>query len=127
MGNGTRAVRIGLLTVLAAMAAGCSGTFSANVANQSPHPVRVELAYTSWYGGTKVLEAKRIGPGDVAEFGPTKVPRSHARLLAQPEGIAAPRASVNIPSGQTTAHIVPVTLPSGIEGVKWRRVEGSPN
>ena len=122
-----RAVRMGLLAAFFTLAAGCSGTFSANVANQSANPVLVRLAYTSWYGGTKVLETQRLAPGDAAMLGPVKAPRSSARLFAQPEGIAAPRASVNIPSGQTTAHVVPVMLPSGIPGVDWKLIEQDPN
>ena len=124
---GSRAVRVGLLGMLLALAAGCSGMFSANVANQSPHPVRVDLVYTSWYGGTKVLDSKRLAPGDAAVLGPAKAPRSVARLFAQPEGVAAPRASVNIPSGQTTAHVIPVMLPRGFAGVDWRLIDKNPN
>ena len=106
---------------------GSSRTRFANVANQSPHPVRVDLVYTSWYGGTKVLDSKRLAPGDAAMLGPAKAPMSSARLFAQPEGIAAPRASVNIPSGQTTAHVIGVFLPRGIPGVDWQIIDRNPN
>lgn len=116
-----------LLAAMLAVLAGCSGTFSANVANQSPHPVHVDLVYTSWYGGTKVIDSKRLAPGDAAVLGPAKAPRFSARLFAQPEGIAAPRASVNIPRGQTTAHVIGVFLPRGIPGVDWRLIDKNPN
>lgn len=118
-----RTLRFGLLAAMLAVLAGCSGTFSANVANKSPHPVSVQLTYTSWFGKTKVLETQRLGPGDAATLGPVKASRSWARLLAQPEGIAAPTARTNIPGGETTAHILPTTLQSGIEGVRWRLIE----
>lgn len=118
---------MGLLVALVALAAGCSGTFRTNIANQSPHPVKVELVYTSWYGGTKVLATKRLAPGDAVVIGPVQAPRSSGRLFAQPEGIAAPRASMNIRSGETTAHVIGAMLPSGIPGVDWKLVERNPN
>ena len=122
-----RTLRFGLLLAVLGLLAGCSGTFSANVANQSPHPVRVDLVYTTWSGGTKVLDSTRLAPGDAVVLGPAKAPRSAARLFAHPEGIAAPRASVNIPSGQTTAHVIGVFLPRGIPGVDWQVIDRNPN
>lgn len=115
------------LTLLCAALTGCSGSFSANVANQSTHPVRVELGYTSWTGATRVLDSKRLAPGDAAMLGPAKAPRSSARLFAYPEAVAVPRASVNIPRGITTAHVIGAFLPGNVPGVDWRVIEKNPN
>lgn len=116
-----------IAAALSAGLAGCSGTFSANVANQSAHPVRVDMVYTAWYGKTKVLASKRLAPGDAAVLGPASAHRSVARLFAQPEGVAAPRASMNIPSGRTTAHVIGAALPRDLSGVEWRLIESNPN
>lgn len=119
----TKAISASALAVLLAALAGCSGTFQANVANQSPHPVTVKMTYTKWYGGKKVLLTERVAPGDAARLGPIDAPASGARLEAYPEGIAAPRSSVNISSGETTAHVIGVFLDRGIPGVEWRIIE----
>ena len=111
-----------LVALLAALA-GCSGTFQANIANQSPHPITARLTYTNWYGSKQVLASTRIAPGDAAKLGPVDAPRSAARLEALPEGIAAPRASLNISSGETTAHVIGVFLDRGIAGVEWRLID----
>jgi hypothetical protein len=119
-----------LLIVLATVfiaTTGCSGTFQANIANQSSHPVTVKLTYTKWYGGKQILLSQRVAPGDAARLGPIDAPRSGARLEAHPEGIAAPRAAVNISSGETTAHVIGVFLDRGIPGVDWRIIETDPN
>jgi len=106
---------------------GCSGTFRANVANQSAHPVRVELVATTKYGGTKVLASERLAPGDAAVIGPVTGPRRWGRLFAYPEGIAAPRGSADIGAGETTAHVVGIFLPQGVPGVDVKIVERNPN
>lgn len=116
-----------MLLTLACAIGGCSGTFRANVANQSSHPVRVELVTTTMYGGIKVLGSERLAPGDAAVIGPVRGPRRWGRLFAYPEGIAAPRASADIGAGETTAHVVGVFLPQGVPGVDVRIVERNPN
>jgi len=116
-----------MLATFAALAGCGSGTFQANIANQSAHPVTARLTYTNWYGSKQILATKRIAPGDAARLGPVDAPRSAARLEAQPEGIAAPRASINISSGETTAHIIGVFLDQGIPGIEWRFIDKNPN
>ena len=116
-----------MLLTLACGIGGCSGTFRANVANQSAHPVRVELVTTTVFGGTRVLGSERLAPGDAAVIGPVQGSRRWGRLFAYPEGIAAPRASVDIGAGETTAHVVGVSLPQGVPGVDVRIVERNPN
>lgn len=126
MQRGTIATGFSLLALVGTLG-GCSGTFRANVANQSAHPVRVELVTTTVYGGTKVLATERLAPGDAAVIGPVTGPRRWGRLFAYPEGIAAPRGSVDIGSGETTAHVVGVFLPQGVPGVDVKIVERNPN
>ena len=123
----TKTMTSAALACVAAALAGCSGTFHANVANQSSHPVTVKLTYTKWYGGKGTLASKRIAPGDAARLGPVDAPNSGARLEAYPEGIAAPRSSVNISSGETTAHVIGVFLDRGIPGIDWRIIETDQN
>lgn len=112
-----------LMLLLAALLTGCSGTFEASIANQSPHPVNVQLTYAKWYGSKKVLLQERLAPGDATRLGPIKAPVGRARLEATPEGIAAPRASLSIKSGETTAHVIGVFLDRGIPGVDWQVIE----
>lgn len=122
-GLGPALLAMGLIAGLA----GCSGTFRANVANQSAHAVEVQLAYTAWTGGTRVLASRRLGPGEAAVLGPARAPRSAARLLALPEGLASPRAGVNIPRGVTTAHVIGAMLAREVVGVDWLLIGSNPD
>lgn len=115
------------LIVFAAVLTGCSGTFEASVANQSSHPVNVQLTYTKWYGSKQVLLQERLAPGDATRLGPIKAPANRARLEATPLGISSPRAALGIKNGETTAHVIGVFLDRGIPGVDWRVIETDPN
>ncbi len=115
------------LIVFAAVLTGCSGTFEASVANQSSHPVNVQLTYTKWYGSKQVLLQERLAPGDATRLGPINAPANRARLEATPLGISSPRAALGIKSGETTAHVIGVFLDRGIPGVDWRVIETDPN
>lgn len=115
------------LIASAVLLAGCSGTFEASVANQSPHPVNVQLTYTKWYGSKQVILQERLAPGDATRLGPIKAPANRARLEATPLGISSPRAALGIRSGETTAHVIGVFLDRGIPGVEWRVIDADRN